>query len=66
MCRVFTESRGKYPEIQPLRNEFYIDAGKMGKFFVTMKNISAYEMNLTEEMMERFVRGDRCTDRARP
>ena len=38
----------------------YIDAGKeKGEIFVTMKNISAYEMNFeAEEMMERFVRGD--------
>ena len=38
----------------------YIDAGKEnGEIFVTMKNISAYEMNFkAEEMMERFVRGD--------
>ena len=38
----------------------YIDAGKeKGEIFVTMKNISAYEMNFeVEEMMERFVRGD--------
>ena len=38
----------------------YIDAGKTdGEIFVTMKNISAYEMNFkAEEMMERFVRGD--------
>ncbi len=38
----------------------YIDAGKAdGEIFVTMKNISAYEMNFkAEEMMERFVRGD--------
>ena len=38
----------------------YIDAGKEnGEIFVTMKNISAYEMNFVpEEMMERFVRGD--------
>lgn len=39
----------------------YIDAGKEnGEIFVTMKNISAYEMNFeAEEMMERFVRGDK-------
>lgn len=38
----------------------YIDAGKTdGEILVTMKNISAYEMNFkAEEMMERFVRGD--------
>ena len=38
----------------------YIDAGKEnGEIFVTMKNISAYEMNFeAEKMMERFVRGD--------
>lgn len=38
----------------------YIEAGqKGGKVYVTMKNISAYEMNFAaEEIMERFVRGD--------
>ncbi|MGI6070405.1 MAG: sensor histidine kinase [Blautia sp.] len=38
----------------------YIETGRLaGKIYMTMKNISAYEMNFApEEVMERFVRGD--------
>ena len=40
-------------------NHIFLGGKKNGEIFVTMKNISAYEMNFApEEMMERFVRGD--------